>query len=80
MVKHSTFLTKNPFAYMDCLGGIEFYDIDHGIDDYIYAKSFVNTSAPKYHYVKIYYTLKGEPYCNILGSRIHLNNALRIYN
>lgn len=67
-------------AYASCNGGIEIYGIEYGINDYIYAVSgaWTGTKNRSYHHVKIKYTVAGRAYFRIFGSRVYLDECIRM--
>ena len=75
--RHSIFLKNKPIAYNYAMGGIEIYDIEYGTDDYVYAKSYVNTDKPHFHHVKINYTKGGDPFIYIFGIKLELASFIR---
>ena len=69
---------KKTIAYAGTLNGVEIKDIEHGIEDYVICVSnaWYNRQDMKAHRVKIYY--EDRPYFIIRGTKIYLDECLRV--
>lgn len=81
------FFTQNmnnlyPIAYISALGGLEFYHIEYGIEDYVFCADSALIGKKRnpecQHKVKINYNFGGEAYIKLYGRRYYLKDAIRI--
>lgn len=78
MNKKEVCTNNKAFAYYSGFGGLEFNNIEYGVNDYIYCTSGAWTGKPAYHRLKIYYTVSGQPYIKLHGYRVLLDECIRI--
>ena len=64
-------------GYWTDFGGVEVKSIEYGIEDYLICVSFVETSEPKPHYLKIKTTRGGRPFVILYGKALYLDECLR---
>lgn len=69
--------THETVAYYSGLNGIEIKGIEHGIDDYVYAVLGAWCGQKTYHKTKVKYDSKGNPYFNVHGYKIPLDECIR---
>lgn len=71
----------NPIAYFSVLGGLEIYDVEYDINDFVFCAEGAwvgKKNNPKYqHKLRIYSNLNGESYIKIRGQRCKLCDAIR---
>ena len=69
----------NPPAavYSDGMTGVTVHGIEHGINDYIYARSGIPRQY-RYHWRRVYHTRGGRLYFILDGRRVHLDECIRI--
>ena len=78
MSKKEICLKNKSFAYYSGLNGLEFKQIEYGIEDYIYCVSGSWNGKPKYHKLKIYYDNNGNNYIKLHGYKIMLSDCIRM--
>lgn len=72
---------SNPaIGYASLLSGVEVHGIECGINDYVYAVSgaWAGTAAQSFHRARIDYTARGRAYFRICGSRVYLDECIRM--
>lgn len=77
MSKKDVCLNNKAFAYYSGFGGLEIYDIEYGIEDFVYCVSGAWTSEKRFHKLKVYYN-DDDSYINLNGYKIPLNECIRI--
>ena len=67
-------------AYASRNAGLEIHGIEYGINDYVYAVSgaWAGTAAHSFHRARIDYTASGRAYFRIWGSRVYLDECIRM--
>lgn len=76
--KKQVCMENESFAYYSGLNGLEFKHIEYGIDDYIYCVSGAWCSDKSYHKLKIHTDSNGESYIKLHGSKIPMNECIRM--
>lgn len=71
------YCNSNPPAavYSDGMTGVTVHGIEHGVNDYIYARSGI-PGQYRHHRRRVYYAAR--PYFMIDGRRVHLDECIRI--
>ena len=77
MSKKDVCLNNEAFAYYSGFGGLEFYHIEYGIDDYIYCVSGAWSSKKGYHKLKVYHD-KDDSYIKLRGYKVPLSECIRM--
>lgn len=65
-------------AYISALSGFEIKSIEYGIDDHVIGVSGAWCSKKSVHKVKIYTTTKGRSFIRVNGTRLYLDEAIRM--
>lgn len=79
MTKKEICQNNKTFAYYSGFGGVEFKNIEYGINDCLYCVSnawYGGEHSKKYHKLKIYYNDKGS-YVKLHGVKIPLDECVR---
>lgn len=80
-MKATLYKYEKSIAYYSGFDGIEIKAIEHGINDYVYyvASAWYGGEAAKtYHCKRIYYPAKTSPYFLHNGTRIKLDECIRM--
>lgn len=67
-------------AYASRNSGLEIHGIEYGVTGYVYAVSgaWAGTAAYRFHRVRIDYTARWRAYFRIRGSRVYLDECIRM--
>ena len=77
MTKKDVCLNNEAFAYYSGFGGVEFYHIEYGSEDYIYCVSSAWHGKKRYHKLKMYYD-SDYGYVKLHGYKIPLSECIKI--
>lgn len=75
------YCNSNPaIAYASRNAGLEIHGIEYGVNDYVYAVSgaWIGEKGKSYHRARVDYTAAGRAFFRIFGSRVYLDECIRI--
>lgn len=75
------YCANNPIvAYYSGFCGLEIHGVDYGINDYLYCVTgaWGKKKQKRYHKLKIHYDHAGQPFIQLRGYKIPLDECVRI--